>query len=124
MGNRPYYFLTTLQNFGVPQELIDHIDNLRPMNWENNLRKSDDFPNYAGKVVFDGINNAVVERDYRVRFYVVLRLKNLYQAYIDIKLPSTLDRYLSEIAAENTDINRKDNSYFDEIKTISHHDLD
>lgn len=113
-----------LRSAGVPQELIDHIDNLRPMNWQNNIRKSDEFPDYPGKVVFAGKDNLIVERDYRVRYEIVRKLKELYKGYIEINLPDTLDKWLSEIAEESSNINGKNNTYFDEIKTISIHDLD
>lgn len=34
----------------VPQELIDNIKNLRPLNWKNNISKGADYPNYRAKI--------------------------------------------------------------------------
>lgn len=35
-----------LKELGVPQELVDDVDNLRPLNWRNNVSKDTDYPHY------------------------------------------------------------------------------
>ena len=35
-----------LEKLNVPQELINNRINLRPMNWKNNISKSNDYPEY------------------------------------------------------------------------------
>ena len=42
-----------LQSSGVPQDKIDDIDNLRPVNSLNNNIKSDDYPNFKSSMVYD-----------------------------------------------------------------------
>lgn len=46
-----------LRELGVPQELIDNIANLRPLNWKNNVSKGADYPHYQSKVRSDVIPN-------------------------------------------------------------------
>ena len=47
-----------LKELGVPQELIDNIANLRPLNWKNNVSKSDDYPHYQAKMKADVVNDS------------------------------------------------------------------
>lgn len=44
------YPVSKLKEMAVPQELIDHIANLRPLNWKNNVSKGDDYPHYQAKM--------------------------------------------------------------------------
>ena len=37
----------------IPEEEWDNLDNLRPFNAKNNVKKSDDYPTYTRKLVFD-----------------------------------------------------------------------
>ena len=48
------YPKSKLEEMGVPQELIDNIDNLRPLNWHNNVSKGADYPVYHSKMK-DGV---------------------------------------------------------------------
>lgn len=38
-----------LKELGVPDNMIDDIINLRPLNWKNNVSKGIDYPNYQSK---------------------------------------------------------------------------
>lgn len=38
-----------LKELGVPNELIDNMVNLRPLNWKNNVSKGSDYPHYQSK---------------------------------------------------------------------------
>ncbi len=35
----------------------NHFVNLRPMNWQNNVSKGDDYPNYTAAIISDGNRN-------------------------------------------------------------------
>ncbi len=50
-----------LENLGYSEDIIDNIKNLRPMQWQNNLSKSDDYPSYTSVVTSDGEKN--IERE-------------------------------------------------------------
>lgn len=50
-----------LEKLGYNEEEIWNIDNLRPMQWQNNLSKSDDYPSYMSAITSDGDNN--IERE-------------------------------------------------------------
>ena len=47
----------------IPEEEWDNIDNLRPFNAKNNAKKSDDYPCYTRKLVFDKSRNRNVESE-------------------------------------------------------------
>ena len=47
-----------LKELGVPQDLIDNIANLRPLNGKNNVSKSSDYPHYQAKMKADVINDS------------------------------------------------------------------
>lgn len=38
-----------LKDLKVPDELIDNVVNLRPLNWKNNVSKGSDYPHYQSK---------------------------------------------------------------------------
>lgn len=38
-----------LKDLEVPNELIDNMVNLRPLNWKNNVSKGSDYPHYQSK---------------------------------------------------------------------------
>lgn len=42
----------------VPEELIDNINNLRPLNWKNNASKGSDYPHYQSKVKASTFNDS------------------------------------------------------------------
>lgn len=56
-----------LKELGVPQELIDDIANLRPLNWKNNVSKGTDYPHYQAKMKADVVSdNDGKAEDYNV----------------------------------------------------------
>ena len=113
-----------LQNAGVPQELIDDIDNLRPMHWRNNAQKSDHFPQYGGVVSAIGDTNLEVSRDYQVNRDQINVLRNLYADYLDIPQPTLFGQWQVMIDRENVPTHRIPAVFFDDIITQSIHDLD
>lgn len=52
-----------MQEFGIPEEKWDDIENLRPFNAKNNNRKSDDYPEYTRALVFDEAQRRNVESE-------------------------------------------------------------
>ena len=52
-----------LEDFGIPEEDWDNIENLRPFNSQNNNRKSDDYPIYTRALVFDESLNRNIESE-------------------------------------------------------------
>lgn len=66
----------------VPQELIDDIDNLRPLNWMNNDSKGADFPSYQAKITSDGNTNVEGTYQLTVNSQVVTRIEELFKGFI------------------------------------------
>lgn len=85
-----------LKDAGVPQSLIDHIDNLRPMHWRNNIQKSDNFPTYSADVTAIGDTNLDANRDYQIPRDTIDKLRTLYRGYLDIPQSDTLGKWLAE----------------------------
>lgn len=116
----------TLKDKNVPQELIDNIDNLRPMHWRNNSGKSDDFPNYSACTTHAGSNNHDhIHRDYRIARDQINVLRQLFDGYdININHPTVLGQW--QVASDNTitPASKVASSFFDDIVTPSIHDLD
>lgn len=114
-----------LQYNGVPQELIDDIDNLRPMHWSNNCKKADDFPQYSANTTHAGSMNCDdVYRDYSVNRDQINVLRQLFADYIDIKHPTVLGQWQVLIDRSITPTRRIPATFFDDIVTQSIHDLD
>lgn len=114
-----------LKAAGVPQDLIDHIDNLRPMHWKNNLDKSDYFPKYPATVSAAGnINLSVIHRDYRINRDQINILYYLYKDYLELEIPSILGKWQIMVDREIASNDKFPISYFDDIVTPSIHDLD
>lgn len=67
---------STLKDLGVPQELIDDLRNLRPMQASNNATKQNHYPVYPYKKEVLG---QTVARDYEVNKHVQNDLKDLYK---------------------------------------------
>lgn len=114
-----------LQDNGVPQELIDHIDNLRPMHWSNNCKKADDFPQYSANTTHVGnVNRDDVYRDYCVNRDQINVLRQLFDGHIEINHPTILGQW--QVASDNTitPASKVASSFFDDIVTPSIHDLD
>lgn len=72
-----------LKDNNVPDSLIDDMDNLRPLNWKNNLSKSDDYPVYRASVKADGEQNLNLKCDEEkiVNEKVQKKIKELYGDY-------------------------------------------
>ena len=57
----------------------NHFINLRPMNWQNNRSKGDDFPDYLAVVTSEKSVNIQTEANYTVNQKLVEELKKLYE---------------------------------------------
>lgn len=55
-----------------------NIENLRPMHWENNLSKSDDYPIYKTVKTSDENTNVNKENNFTVNEDLQVRLRQLY----------------------------------------------
>ena len=53
--------------------------NLRAMQWQNNLAKSDDFPYYFSAVIADDRRNADNEKQFKVNESLLQSLKQIYR---------------------------------------------
>ncbi len=64
-----------------PQSLggDDNLDNLRPMQWQNNEAKQDDYPTYNSVVKADGIYNIEYSIKHTVNASLQEKLSVLYQ---------------------------------------------
>lgn len=56
----------------------DNIDNLRPLHWQNNDSKGDDYPVYYTAVLAEGGKNVARVEKRTVNKYVQSKIKNLY----------------------------------------------
>lgn len=56
----------------------DHLINLRPMNWQNNKSKGDDFPNYRAVVTSEKSVNIQTEINCTINQKLIEELKKLY----------------------------------------------
>lgn len=56
----------------------DDIENLRAMQWENNMSKGDDYPDYKAVVQSEGNKNVRKEGQYTVNSPLQATLKRLY----------------------------------------------
>lgn len=80
-------------NYGIRDSIfgweIDHvypeslgggneIENLRAMQWENNVSKGDDFPSYKSKVQAEGSKNVYKEKQYTINDELRMKLEALY----------------------------------------------
>lgn len=54
-----------LEEKNIDNQLINDIKNLRPMNWKNNVSKSDDYPEYRSVLRAKGKTN-VEDQQYKV----------------------------------------------------------
>lgn len=71
---------------GVPQEMIDDDINLRPLNWNNNVSKGDDYPIYRIAVEADSFqeSNDAVDKFKEVSTDKQSRLREFYKDYISL----------------------------------------
>lgn len=79
-----------LRDMNVPQQRIDDICNLRPLNWNNNVSKGSDYPHYQSKIkagVFTDekgqINdvNVVSEDEKEIKDEIQSQIKELFKGY-------------------------------------------
>lgn len=56
----------------------ENLNNLRPMQWENNLSKSDDYPSYKTVITSDGNKNIKSEQSFTVNDTLQSTLKSLF----------------------------------------------
>ena len=56
----------------------EHPDNLRAMQWENNVAKGNDFPSYQVSVQAEGIKNVHKEDNYTINSNLLAKLRTLY----------------------------------------------
>lgn len=57
----------------------DNMDNLRPMQWENNASKGNDFPVYNSAVRAEGNDNIHEKAQFKVNDSLVEKLRALYE---------------------------------------------
>lgn len=67
-----------LEKKGFSQEQIDHIDNLRAMQHQNNASKGDDYPSYVSVIAADENKNKRIEQSLTVNSEVRALLSQLY----------------------------------------------
>ena len=109
---------STLKDLGVPQELIDDLRNLRPMQASNNATKQNHYPVYPYKKEVLG---QIVARDYEVNKHVQDDLKDLYK---DV-LPRVIVRFRALAGLPTASASTSTPSTFlDTIVTPSAFDLD
>ena len=79
-----------LRDMNVPQQKIDDICNLRPLNWNNNVSKGSDYPHYQSKIkagVFTDekgqVNdvNVVGEDEKEINDEIQSQIKELFNGY-------------------------------------------
>lgn len=73
--------LSKLNGINVPEDLIDNISNLRPLNWKNNVSKGCDYPSYRAVCIADGNKNIDVEKEFIVNHEIQDIIKGLFKDY-------------------------------------------
>lgn len=63
---------------GQPEDKVDNIDNLRPLQWSNNRAKGDDFPWYATAVAAADNKNVKKLRFLKVNDIVLCKINSLF----------------------------------------------
>lgn len=73
-----------LSDNGVPQEMIDDDINLRPLNWNNNVFKGDDYPKYRVVIEADKFqeSNDSVNKFKEISQIMQSKLRDFYQDFI------------------------------------------
>lgn len=72
---------SVLRDKNVPEDEIDNIDNLRPLNWMNNDSKSSDYPEYQGSVVADDNKNKRQKDTFVINSNVQQIIQRLFGKY-------------------------------------------
>lgn len=75
------YPKSKLEEFGVPNDLINNIDNLRPMNWRNNDSKGADYPSYNSVVKSEDNHNTECTDSKMVNSLVQAKISRLFKEY-------------------------------------------
>lgn len=75
------YPKSKLEQLGVPADLINHIDNLRPMNWRNNESKDADYPSYKAVVKAEEDHNIECDDSKLVNPSTQTKISRLYHEY-------------------------------------------
>lgn len=73
--------VSVLKEHNVPDDLINDIRNLRPLNWNNNNSKGNDYPSYKAVIVSKDDKNIRTEEYKEVSASSQNELKNLYKDY-------------------------------------------
>lgn len=75
-----------LEENGVPQDLIDDFQNLRPLNWRNNVSKGNDYPSYKVEIQSEdgGESNVIRSRRRTVNQAKQKELRELYAQYLNL----------------------------------------
>ena len=75
-----------LERNGVPEDLINDDRNLRPLNWNNNNSKDDDYPDYWIVVEADEFQerNVSVNKEKTISEKKRKELKELYKDYVQL----------------------------------------
>lgn len=71
-----------LKEKGATDNEIDTLDNLRPLNWHNNLSKGTDYPIYSANVTAEGNTNTVKEDKYEINKDTQETIKKIYSKYL------------------------------------------
>lgn len=70
-----------LQAKGVPQDLIDNVDNLRPLNWKNNISKGTDYPVYHANVKSEEGRNVECDEEMKVNEPTQKKISSLFSEF-------------------------------------------
>ncbi len=79
-----------LRSHGVPQDKIDNLNNLRPLNWQNNESKGTDYPHYQSKTKAGVIKdekgqeddiNIIGEDEKEINYEIQNQLTELFKGY-------------------------------------------
>lgn len=73
---------STLRERQVPENEIDAIENLRPLNWRNNDSKGQDYPVYHGKVTSKENANILGDYEYEVGREDQDRITQMFGKYL------------------------------------------
>jgi hypothetical protein len=76
------YPQSKLRELKVLEDEIDNIDNLRPMNWQNNDAKGTDYPVYHAKITSNDNTNIAGDYEYEVAAEDKDKVERLFGKYL------------------------------------------
>ena len=76
------YPKSKLEKLEVPEDDIDNILNLRPLNWRNNDSKSNNFPIYKASITSEDNRNILREEELEINESVRQQILSLYSSYL------------------------------------------